>query len=106
MNEIRIVLSTFPSQEIAAQIAKTLVEVRLAACVNIVPGLSSVYSWEGALNTDPEVLLLIKTAAEKVSALEARLKELHPYKLPEFVVLEACQVSAAYAEWVRQSVKP
>ena len=100
----RLVLSTVGSPEHAERIARALVEERLAACVNLVPGLRSLYWWEGAVQDDREILLLIKTTAERVGALRERLLELHPYEVPEFGVLEIESVSEAYGAWLRESV--
>jgi len=100
MEQLKIVLSTFPTHESAETFAKTIVEERLAACVNIVPGLTSVYKWDGKLNAESEVLVIIKTSESKIVALELRVKQLHSYQLPEFVVLEVNKVSAAYGAWV------
>ncbi len=96
---MRIVLSTVPPKA-ARTLASTLVEERLAACVNILPAVTSVYRWEGAVTTDEETLLVIKTAADRVDALTARVEELHPYKVPEIAVLEVCGLNNSYAHWV------
>jgi len=97
-----IVLTTLGADADAAALARTLVEERLAACVNVLPPMSSLYRWKGRLEQDREQQLVIKTTPGRVAALEARLKELHPYELPEFVVLDAT-ASAAYAAWLRDS---
>ena len=78
---------------------------QLAACVNVLPVMTSVYRWKGAIEEDREQQLVMKTTRDRVAALEARLRELHPYELPEFVVLVGV-ASAAYAEWVRESSAP
>lgn len=98
---MRIVLTNLPATR-GAQVAHTLVEERLAACVNLI-GVRSFYRWNGAIADDSEETLLIKVAAERVSALRARLLELHPYQLPEIVVLnvDAEQSLARYIDWVR-----
>jgi periplasmic divalent cation tolerance protein len=83
-----IVLSAVGSQPDAQKIARTLVEERLAACVNVVPGVVSTYRWNGVVETENELMLVIKTLAERVDALKARLLQLHPYELPEVVVLQ------------------
>ena len=101
-----IVLTTVETQEDGTGIARLLVEERLAACVNIVPGVQSVYWWEGRVNVEGEMLLLIKTTATMVDALQARLAEIHPYDLPEFVVLEPERLSPRYREWIIDSVRP
>jgi periplasmic divalent cation tolerance protein len=100
------VLVTAPSADEASRIAKVLVSDRLAACVNIVPGVHSIYEWEGKLCTDTEALLIIKTAQDAYSLLEARLKEIHPYSVPEVIALKIDRGSAQYLEWISQSVGP
>jgi periplasmic divalent cation tolerance protein len=99
---LAVVLTTLGAGADAGALARTLVEERLAACVNVLPPMTSLYRWQGRVEEDQERLLLIKTAADRVAALEMRLRQLHPYELPEFVVLEAA-ASAAYAAWVRES---
>lgn len=101
-SRLAVVLTTLGAGADAAALARTLVEERLAACINILPPMTSVYRWKGRLEEDHEQQLLIKTTPDRVAALEARLRELHPYELPEFIVLEAT-ASAAYGVWVRES---
>ena len=93
-------LSTCPDAETAARIARTLVEERLAACVNRVPGIQSIYRWQGEINDDAEVLLVIKTTRERFGALRARLSELHPYEVPELIALEIADGLPAYLDWL------
>ena len=95
-------LSTCPDTETAAKIARLLVEERLAACVNRLPGVLSTYRWQGEIREDAEVLLLIKTTATRLAALERRLLELHPYQVPELIAVPVAQGHAAYLDWVRQ----
>jgi periplasmic divalent cation tolerance protein len=102
----RIALSTASSHEEAERIARTLVERRLAACVNLIPNLTSIYRWQGAVESQSEILLLIKTSALSLPALEAALRELHSYQVPEFVVLSIESGSAAYLSWLTASVEP
>ena len=97
---VRAVLTTAPDAEVAATLARALVEERLAACVNVVPGARSYYRWEGAIQEDAELLLIIKTGVARVEALAARIKDLHPYELPEVLVLPAVGGSVAFLEWV------
>jgi periplasmic divalent cation tolerance protein len=97
---MRVVLSTAPSPEVALEIARTLVEERLAACVNLVEPVRSVYRWEGAVEEAREVLLVVKTRADRCAALAARVEALHPYALPEVVVLAIEGGSERYLEWV------
>ena len=99
-------LSTCPDAETATRIARALVEERLAACVNVLPGLQSVYRWQGQIQRDTEVLLLIKTTRARYPALQARLPQLHPYELPELVAVEAADGLPAYLHWVADATRP
>lgn len=98
-------LSTCPDGETAARIARALVEERLAACVNRVPGVTSMYRWRGEIHDDAEVLLLIKTTRDRFDALRARLPELHPYEVPELVALEITGGLASYLDWISAETK-
>ncbi|MBI1356295.1 MAG: divalent cation tolerance protein CutA [Acidobacteria bacterium] len=100
MTNKRIALTTCGGADAAAELARALVERRLAACVNIIPGVRSFYWWDDAVQDDAEVLLLMKTDAETAPALEAAVRELHAYDTPEFVVLPVESGSAAYLEWI------
>jgi len=100
-----VILSTVGSQEDAESIARTLVEERLAACVSIVPGLTSLYWWEGKISRDSEVLLIIKTSEQAYERLEARLREIHPYQVPEIVALRAERVYEGYMKWLEGEVR-
>ena len=102
---IAIVLTTIGADADAASLARALVEERLAACVNVLPPMTSFYRWKGAIEEDREQQLVIKTTPDQTAALGARLRELHPYELPEFVVLDAT-ASMAYAAWVGEAVAP
>ncbi len=101
-----LILTTVGADFDARGLAHALVEARLAACVNIIPAIHSVYRWEGKVADDAEQLLIIKTSGERVQQLRARLLERHPYEVPEFVVIEADQMSEAYRAWLLQSVAP
>ena len=101
----RVVFVTAPDEVVAERLARSFVSLGLAACVNRVPGVTSTYRWEGEVNEDAEVLLIIKTTAERLPELEAALNSLHPYETPEFVALEPEHVSAPYLEWLRASVR-
>jgi periplasmic divalent cation tolerance protein len=101
-----VVLSAIGAQGDAQRIARALVEERLAACVNLVPGVVSIYRWKGNVEQEAELLLVIKTLAERVEALKARLLELHPYELPEVVVLPIGDGHAPYLAWIEQQVRP
>ena len=98
-----IVLTTIGADADAAALARTLVEERLAACVNILPAMASVYRWKGAVEQEREQQLIIKTLRRSVPALRSRLAQLHPYELPEFLVLDASG-GTAYVAWLRESV--
>jgi len=98
--EVCTVLTTAPDAEVAATLARALVEERLAACVSVLPGVRSIYRWQGEIHDDPEVLLLIKTAANCSEALAARINDLHPYELPEVVVLPVMGGSGPYLDWI------
>jgi len=103
---IRIVLVTCGSRIEARRIARKLVEARLAACVNIVSApVESIYRWKGKLETAREFLLVIKTAASRLGALEKEIKKLHSYEVPEFLVLSVSAGSADYLKWLGESVK-
>ena len=101
----RIVLTTAATAEDARRLGHALVEERLAACATIVPAAESIYRWQGRVETAAETLLLLKTAAEKVEALEMRLKELHSYETPEFLVLEVERGSRAYLDWMEANLR-
>jgi len=104
MANVRIVLTTAGSQEEARKIARSLVERRLAACVNIVPQIESVYRWLDKIETAEEWLLLIKTQAASFEQVCAAVKELHTYDLPECVMLEVAAGSQEYLKWIAESV--
>jgi periplasmic divalent cation tolerance protein len=95
-----IVLTTLGAQTDAVAFARVLVAERLAACVNVLAPMTSVYRWKGAIEEDREQQLVIKTTRDRVGALEARFHELHPYELPEFIVLSISDGSGAYLEWL------
>lgn len=95
-----VVLTTVPSEMDADALARTLVEERLAACVNLLPPMRSVYRWEGAIEAAAERLLVIKTSADRVEGLRERLHDLHPYEVPEFLVLGVDDGSEPYLGWL------
>jgi periplasmic divalent cation tolerance protein len=103
---VRLALSTAPDADTGARIARALVEERLAACVNLVPAVRSIYRWQGRVEDEAEVLLVIKTRAERVDALAARLRALHPYELPELVALPVVAGLAPYLDWVAAEAAP
>ncbi len=99
-----VVLVTVPSQEEGMRLAKTLVEEHLAACVNVVPGVRSIFFWEGRLQEEGEALLVMKTGRERYEALQRRILALHSYSVPEILALPVESASPAYVAWVRESV--
>lgn len=100
---MRLVLVTAPPGE-AHALARRLVEDGVAACVNVVPGLRSVYRWQGALRDDPESLLLVKTSPDGLPALLEALHEQHPYEVPEALVLAPESGAAPYLAWLAQAL--
>lgn len=96
-----IVLTTMPDDGRAEALAEALVEERLAACVNLHGAMRSVYRWKGAVEREAERQIVIKTTRGRLAALEARVRGLHPYELPEWIVVAADQVSEPYLRWVR-----
>jgi periplasmic divalent cation tolerance protein len=95
-----------PDADAAGRIADALVDERLAACVNLLPGLRSVYRWQGRVERADEVLLLAKTTRERYPALEARVLALHPYELPELLAVEAGAGLPDYLRWVADQARP
>ena len=95
-----VVLSTFPLDGEIAKTARTLVEERLAACVNILPEMTSIYRWQDAIEEGAERQVIIKTARERVPALWERLRSLHPYDVPEFIMLPIVDGNEAYLKWI------
>jgi periplasmic divalent cation tolerance protein len=100
-----LVLTTIGADADGPALARTLVEEHLAACVNVLPAMTSVYRWKGRIEQDREQQLVIKTTAERVDPLQSRLRELNTYELPEFLVVAAGGGSAAYLAWVEESVR-
>ena len=102
---IRVALTTVVSLDEGRRMARALVERRLAACVNLVPNLTSVYRWQGAVEEAEEVLLVMKTTEDQLGALEAAVRELHSYEVPEFLALRVEAASQPYLEWLLDSVE-
>ncbi len=100
----RIVFCTVPDTEVGSRLAEALVEEGLAACVNLLPGLTSIYRWEGKLHKDGEALLLIKTRADRFGQLAARIRQLHPYELPEIVAVPLNEGLPEYLDWIDRAV--
>ena len=98
--QLSIILVTAPSQDLAQQLAHDLVTERLAACVNVVPGVTSIYAWEGKIEQAEEVLMIIKTQSSRYAALEEHIRAHHPYDTPEIVELSAGRVTPRYWQWV------
>jgi len=105
-SEARVVLVTAPTADAAAGVARALVEEGLAACGNVVPGIRSIYRWEGKVADEPEALLVLKTERRLVAALKERLPALHPYQVPELLALPVEDGLARYLEWIASAVRP
>ena len=103
--DVVAVIITAPDAETAEKIGRTLVSERLAACANVVPHIVSTYWWDGDLQRDEEVMVILKTVQQRVQALEARAVELHPYTLPEVLVVAVSGGSAPYLSWVGNEVE-
>ncbi len=100
MTEVSVVVMTAPSEDVAASIAKTLVEEGLIACANLVPRVRSIYRWEGATHDEAETLVMMKTATARLARLVERVKALHPYSVPEVLELAVRSGSQPYLDWV------
>lgn len=100
-DEFALAITTVPLDVDASAFARTLVEERLAACVHILPPMTSVFHWDGKVQEDGERQLAMKTTTRRLDALLARIRELHPYDVPEFIVLPIVDGSSEYLEWVR-----
>jgi periplasmic divalent cation tolerance protein len=97
---------TAPSEEVAADLARAVLHERLAACVNVIGGVRSMFRWQGEIAEASEVLLLLKTRGDRVDALRSRVVSLHPYEVPEFVVLPIAEGLEAYLGWIRAETAP
>lgn len=102
----RVVLSSVGSAEQAAAIARAIIDRELAACCNILPGVRSIYRWKNELRDEAEVLMIFKTTEAAIPALSEAIRELHPYDVPEFVVLPVDVTSSDYGNWIAESVHP
>ncbi len=106
MIEPRLAFTTLSTTEEAESLAQCLVESGLAACVNVVPGVKSFYRWQGKIQQDGEVLLMIKTSSEKWEGLQAAFREHHPYDCPELLLLNPSQVEDNFLAWWQESLPP
>ena len=104
MKDAVLVLTTIGADAGAAELARALVEEHLAACVNVLPAMTSIYRWKGGVEQDQERQIIIKTTRARVDALAARLRKLHPYEVPEFLVIGVSDGSDAYLAWLGESV--
>ena len=105
-NKYLVVFITTPSTKIGEQIAEKLVAEKLAACVNILPEMMSIYIWKGEICNDSEVLLIVKTRADLFEALSATVQTLHPYEVPEVLAIPVSTGSDDYLSWIRQVTQP
>jgi len=106
VTEMLLVFTTFAGEEDAARVTRALIEERLIACGNILPGARSLYRWQGAIADDPEVVVLMKTRKQDWSALLSRLHELHPYETPECVAVRVAAGAPRYLAWLEEALAP
>jgi len=106
VTEMLVVFTTFAREEDAARVVRTLVEERLAACGNLLPGARSLYRWQGAVADEREVVAILKTRKQDWSALLSRLHELHPYDTPECIAVRVAAGAPKYLAWLEQSLEP
>ena len=99
-----VVFVTAPSRKVAERLAKGILSKKLAACVNLIPGIRSWYWWKGRVASDPEVFLVIKTAASRLESLRRWVRANHPYELPEFLALPVAYGDASYLKWIESSL--
>jgi len=102
MTEMLVVLTTFATEDDAARVTRTLVEERLIACANIIPGARSIYAWKGEVQDQREVWVLMKSRKQDWAALQSRLHELHPYQTPECIALRIASGAPAYMAWLEE----
>jgi periplasmic divalent cation tolerance protein len=98
-----IALTTLPADADAGEFGRTLVDERLAACVNLLPVMESIYRWEGKIEFEAERQLIIKTSKDRIGDLWDRVRELHPYEVPEFIVISITDGNEAYLKWIGDS---
>ena len=101
---VRLILSTFDNEGTATSVIHVLLDEGFIACGSIVPGVRSIYRWKGKVEESAEVQVILKTTAEKASQCMARLRELHPYEIPEIIELEPSSMGDPYAAWIRESL--
>jgi periplasmic divalent cation tolerance protein len=106
MTDLLIVYSTFANEDDAARVTRALIEERLVGCANLVPGVRSLYRWEGRIADEREVLAIMKARKQDWAALMSRLHELHPYETPECVAVRMASGSPAYLEWLEGVLDP
>ncbi len=104
MNSPIIILSTTGSEDEASKIAEHLVSNRLAACVNIIPSITSVYRWKGEMNSDREILMIIKTDASRFEEIKSAVRNMHSYETPELIAIPIQQGLQQYLDWITESV--
>src|SRR5262245_56463562 len=105
LEPVVLILTTVPDEEAGESIARALVEEHLAACVNVLAPMVSIYRWQGAIERAEEWQVLIKTTQDRVPAVEARVRQLHPYELPEFIALPVAIGGADYLAWIRTETR-
>jgi periplasmic divalent cation tolerance protein len=105
MSDVLVILCTFPEAEQARQIGTALVERQLAACVNLIPAVESIYRWQGEIETSAEILAIFKTTRAVFPAFQQALTGLHPYEVPEIIALDPAAVAAPYRSWLLGQVK-
>jgi periplasmic divalent cation tolerance protein len=106
VTEIALILTTVPTVDAGERLARALVEERLAACVNVLPLMTSFYRWQGAVESAAECQLVVKTTRDRVAAVGDRIRELHTYELPELLVFDVTDGEPRYLEWLKRAVGP
>jgi len=101
MTEVVLILTTVPDDDRGETLAQTLVTERLAACVNVLGPMTSIYRWQGAVERQPERQLIVKTTRDRIGAVRERIAQLHSYELPELIVLDVVEGSLLYLDWVK-----